>query len=139
MGPYLRSTLLLLLLLLPLGCRPAAAPVLTYSVSPCQESIAPGDLATWAKVEAGYQGEAIVIHHNLDYVCCAEIELRLEREGSLLKIIETNTGEFCRCKCGFVVDAAVTGLPRGRYIVQVWGVAFEDQAPELLAEVVVEG
>lgn len=128
------ALLLLLLMLLALGCQTPGAPQMTYTVSPCQEGIAPGDLASWAKVEAHTEGGKILLQQNLDYVCCAKVELRLERQGSLLKVTETNVGEMCRCKCGYVIAAEITGLPRGRYTLQVWGVAFEDQQPELLGE-----
>ena len=132
-----------ILLIALAGCSPAGAavaggaPELTYTVSPCQEGIGPGELAAWARVDAQAEAGAIHVTQNLSYVCCARVELSLERSGNLLKLVETNTGEMCRCMCGYVVDAQIKGLPSGSYTVQVWGVRFEDMQPELLSEVAV--
>jgi hypothetical protein len=71
----------------------------------------------------------------LTYVCCAELELTLEREGSTIRIVERNVGEICRCMCEYLVEGEVTGLDPGTYEVQVWGVEYEDvHSLELLYE-----
>ncbi|MCL6430061.1 MAG: hypothetical protein K6V36_04260 [Anaerolineae bacterium] len=113
-------------------------PQLTYTVSACQEHVAVEELPSWARVEVTATEGAIRIQQNLSYVCCATVQLELEQSGNVLKIVETNVGEMCRCMCGYVVDARIEGLRPGRYTVQVWGVRFEEMEPELLGEQVVE-
>jgi len=126
-----------LLFVLP-GCRPAPGhPTLAWQVSPCQEGIRPDELAAWAKVEAQAEDGVIHLRQNLSYVCCAKVELSLERSGDLLRLVEVNTGQMCRCLCGYRVEARISGLPKGRYTVQVWGVKYEEQEPKLLGEVAV--
>ncbi len=113
-------------------------PRLTYTVSACQDHIDAEELPSWARVEVTAAEGAIQVHQNLSYVCCATVQLELEQSGSVLKIVETNVGEMCRCMCGYIVDARVEGLRPGRYTIQVWGVRFEEMEPELLGEQVVE-
>lgn len=117
---------------------PASPPQLTYTVSACQEHVAVEDLPSWARVEVIATEGAIRVQQNLSYVCCATVQLELEQADNVLKIVETNVGEMCRCMCGYVVDARIEGLRPGRYTVQVWGVRFEDMEPELLGEQVVD-
>ncbi len=113
---------------------PASTPVtLTSAAGPCDESIPLDELDTWAGVEVTAQNGAIHIEQNLFYVCCAELALSAGQEGATIKVIETNVGEVCRCMCGYSVRMDLTGLPSGRYTVEVWGVQHRDVHPlELL-------
>jgi hypothetical protein len=73
------------------------------------------------------------VEQNLSYVCCAELEIAAGRSGDVIKLIETNVGEVCRCVCGYPVTARLTNLPTGTYTVEVWGVQHLDIHPlELL-------
>jgi len=106
---------------------------LSASVGPCDETIPPDTLDGWAGVEAIVQDGAIHVEQNLSYVCCAELALTAGRDGAVIKVVETNVGEVCRCMCGYQVTADLTGLSPGTYTVEVWGVQHFDVHPlELL-------
>jgi|YelNatPaOPRAMG01_1025707.scaffolds.fasta_scaffold285200_1 hypothetical protein len=123
------------LLFLPLAC--GSAPTLSYTVGPCQESAWSPSMQN--RVEVFARGSDLYLEQDVAYVCCARIALRLESEGNLLKVIETNEGEVCRCMCAYHVSARVSGLARGRYRVQVWGIQYQDIHPlELLGEETVD-
>ncbi len=123
--------LVLATLLLALSC--GSATTFSYTVGPCQESAWSPDLKE--RVEIVARDSQIRIEQDVGYVCCARIALDLERQGNLLKVIETNEGEVCRCMCAYHVSARIGGLPPGRYRVQVWGIQYQDIHPlELLGE-----
>jgi len=113
---------------------------LSFDVGPCEEPTSPDTLHEWAGVEIIVQGDVIHVEQNLSYVCCAELALSAGRDGEVIKLIETNVGEVCRCVCGYPVIANIDGLDPGTYTVEVWGVQHFDVHPlELLgsAEVTV--
>jgi hypothetical protein len=86
-------------------------------------------------VQIVVEGETIRLTQTLTYVCCAELELTLEREGSRIRIEGKNVGEICRCMCEYLVESEVTGLDPGTYEVQIWGVEYEGvHSLELLYE-----
>ncbi len=102
-------------------------------VGPCDQSISMAALGEWAEVVVTVQDGAIHIEQKLAYVCCAELSISAGRDGNVLRIIETNVGEVCRCMCGYQVVVDLPGLPAGDYAVEVWGVQHEDVHPlELL-------
>ncbi len=113
---------------------PASEPVsLTADVGPCDETIPSDTLGEWAGVEITVQEGAIHVEQNLSYVCCAELALAAGRDGVAIKVVETNVGQVCRCMCGYLVTADLTGLDPGTYTVEVWGVQHFDVHPlELL-------
>jgi len=120
---------------------PADEPLLlSFDVGSCDETVPPDSLNEWAGVEFSVdtsvdtvQEGAIHIEQNLSYVCCAELALTAGREGEVIKVIETNVGEVCRCMCGYPLTADLTGLSPGTYTVEVWGVQHFDVHPlELL-------
>jgi hypothetical protein len=106
---------------------------LAFDVGSCDESIPPDTLDEWAGIEITIQHGAIHVEQNLSYVCCAELALAAGRDGEVIRVIETNVGQVCRCMCGYPVTADVTGLESGRYTMEVWGVQHFDVHPlELL-------
>jgi len=112
-----------------------ARPQFSYTVSECDQDIPVDQLTAWARVDITAREGTVQIRQNLDYVCCAEIVLAMKQEENVIKIIETNKGDICKCMCGYKVSAEITGLPAGRYTIQVWGVEYQDvHAPELLGE-----
>ena len=125
-----------LIALLLAGCaRPATvgplavSPELTYTVGECRQDITADKLKDWAKVEIVAADGVIKVTQNIDYVCCAVVEAQLEVEGQVIKLVETNVGEVCRCMCGYELQAEITGLPAGAYTVEVWGVQYQDVHP----------
>lgn len=106
---------------------------LSTNVGPCDETIPPDTLGEWAGVEITVQDEDIHIEQNLSYVCCAELALAAGQDGTVIKIVETNVGQVCRCMCGYQLVAHLPCLSPGAYTVEVWGVQHFDAHPlELL-------
>lgn len=113
----------------------AGRPTLTYSVGGCSEQSETTRAATDGEVQIVGEGDTIHVAHKLTYVCCAELVLTTEQEGSTIRLLEKNTGEICRCMCDYEVEADITGLSPGVYQVEVWGVEYEDvHTPELLGQ-----
>lgn len=112
---------------------------LSFSMEECDQSITPNTDPDWAKVEITVQDGDIQVEQNLSYVCCAALEITAGQNGDVIKLIETNVGEVCRCMCGYPVTARLTDLPAGTYTVEVWGVQYLDVHPlELLGSAEVE-
>ena len=91
-------------------------------VGECDEGITPTTDPEWAKVEITVRGGDIHVEQNLSYVCCAELAIAAGQDGDVIKLIETNVGEVCRCMCRYPVTARLADLPPGTYTVEVWGV-----------------
>ncbi|MFQ6101727.1 MAG: hypothetical protein ACE5OS_10915 [Anaerolineae bacterium] len=107
---------------------------LSFDVGECDETITLGAMPPdWEGVQVVVQDGAIHLEQNLSYVCCAELTLVAGRDGEVIKVVETNVGEVCRCICGYTLTADLTGLEPGTYTVEVWGVQHFDVHPlELL-------
>ncbi|NPV55418.1 MAG: hypothetical protein HPY76_01925 [Anaerolineae bacterium] len=117
------------------GESPAAAPAtLTYQVGECDQSAV---LEMVEKVEITVTDGVAQIEQDARYVCCAEFVLTLEQEDGTLKLIETNTGEVCRCFCAYHISAQISDIPENVRALQVWGIYFPEMHPlELLGETV---
>jgi hypothetical protein len=114
------------------------APSLTYAVGGCAEEADATRASGKGEVHIVGEGHIIHVEQKLVYVCCAELELALDREGNTIVLVERNVGEICRCLCEYDVSADVIGLDPGTYDVQVWGVEYQDMStPELLAQATV--
>jgi hypothetical protein len=134
-----RKLIVVLLLILTACASPAKPttekPQLIYTVDECNEDIPLDQLDDWAEIDITVKGGEIRIHHNLAYVCCAEINVDMEKESKVIKLVETNVGDYCECMCGYEIEAKIAGLPPGHYIVQVWGVKYQDlEKPNLLGD-----
>ena len=132
-----RAVMCVMVFILAAACTTpeAGRPTLTYSVGGCSEQAETTRAATDGEVEIVGQGDTIHVSQKLTYVCCAELVLTTEQEGSTIKLLEKNTGEICRCMCDYEVEADITGLNPGVYQVEVWGVEYEDvHIPELLGQ-----
>jgi hypothetical protein len=120
-----------------MGCADAGTPLpkLEYTVGGCTGESEASRGGVTSEVEITGGADSIHLEQRLTYVCCAELELSLERDGNTLRVTETNVGEICRCLCEYSIVADVTGLDPGEYEVEVWGVEYEDlHTPELLEE-----
>jgi len=117
----------------------AGRPTLTYSVGGCEEQSDTARAASDGEVQIVGEGDTIHVAQRLSYVCCAELELTTEQEGSTIRLLEKNIGEVCRCMCDYEVEADIAGLSPGVYQVEVWGVEYEDvHTPELLGQATIE-
>lgn len=109
--------------------------LLSAAVGACDETLAPDALEEWHGAEFEVRDGLIHFTHKVHYVCCAELALAAGRDGSAIKIVETNVGEVCRCMCGYTITAELTGLQPGTYTVEIWGVQHLRVHPlELLGE-----
>jgi hypothetical protein len=99
---------------------------LSFSAGECDQSITPDSNPEWATVTISVEGSDVLVEQNLSYVCCAELVISAGRNGDVIKLVETNAGEVCRCMCGYPVTARLTDLPAGDYTVEVWGVQYLD-------------
>ncbi|HUX76527.1 MAG TPA: hypothetical protein VMY40_07820 [Anaerolineae bacterium] len=95
---------------------------LSFDVKPCDETVPPDALNDRAGMEISVRDGAVHIEQHVSTVCCAELALAAGRDGDVIRVIETNVGQVCRCMCGYPVTADLTGLPAGTYTVEVWGV-----------------
>ena len=125
---------------------PLTAPKLTYEVGGCGDQKA-GEIKRGAslqnEVEVSVGDSSIKLLHHLRYVCCAEIEVELasveEVDGQvLIKLLEKNVGEMCKCICSYEVSIKLSGLKPGTYRIQIIGVEFEDMPTEVLWEGIVK-
>lgn len=106
---------------------------LSSDVGPCDENLSPDTVREWAGVEIVVQQDVVHIDQVLSYTCCAELALSAGWDGQVVRVIETNVGEVCRCMCGYPIIANIDGLDPGTYTVEVWGVQHFDVHPlELL-------
>ena len=121
-------------------------PVLTYSVGGCLIK-SPGEITRGQKlkseVEVSIEDSSIKLLHHLSYVCCADMVVNLQaiekhENYTLLRIVEKNVGEICRCICDYEIEIRVSNLAPGRYRLEIYGVEFEDVPAEKLWEGLVE-
>lgn len=108
-----------------------AQPTLTYEVGECDESLTGEALNTWAGAVVTPIEGGLDFVHRIAYNCCADIVASLgqDPERNILRLVETNRGEVCRCMCGYEMTGSVTGLQAERYTVQFWGVQKPDLHP----------
>ncbi|MDI6806285.1 MAG: eight-cysteine-cluster domain-containing protein [Candidatus Aenigmarchaeota archaeon] len=117
-------------------------PILNYNVGGCEkqeerEYIRARGVEERVDVEV-VDGFINLIHH-LNYVCCANMKVYLDSsesfpEYTLIKIKEKNEGEMCRCICDYEISIKIGPLEKGKYLIQIWGVEFENMSAELLWE-----
>jgi hypothetical protein len=106
---------------------------LAYSVGGCAEQSDVTRAADLGEVRIVSRGGAIHVEQRLNYVCCADIVVRLEQDENTIKLMEKNDGEICRCICEYDIEAEISALDPGLYVVEVWGVEYQDvYTPELL-------
>lgn len=128
-----------------LGRPPGGGPKLAISVGGCAEERV-GELTrghgSVGSVRLRVEGSSLILHHGLRYVCCADISasLYVEDRGDhrLLRIVERNSGEMCRCICDYEIELRVWDLEPGRYKIELYGVEYEGIPAEKLWEGFVE-
>ena len=121
-------------------------PVLTYSVGGCLIR-SPGEITRGQKlkseVEVSIEDSSVKLLHRLSYVCCADMVVNLqgvEKRGNytLLRIVEKNVGEICKCICDYEIEMRISNLAPGRYRLEIYGVEFKDMPAEKLWEGLIE-
>jgi hypothetical protein len=102
------------------------SPSISFSIGTRDPAMASSAAQDWAGVEISAQDDVVHLKHNLQYSCCAEIEIAIGQEGNVIRVIETNVGDVCSCMAGYPITMLVRGLPPGAYTVEVWGVQYYD-------------
>jgi len=118
----------------PTGRPPAGKPALIYSVGGCSSMSYDGltrGYGSTSRIELTTGPSSINMIHHLSYVCCADIVVSLEPvehrgDHILLKIVERNVGEMCRCICEYEITIKIADLEPGRYKIELYGVQYED-------------
>lgn len=114
-------------------------PKLEFVVSGCEDK----NEEVYENIRGGIQQENVEINveenyvklkHHLKYVCCAKVVVKFEKIGNVIKLIEKNEGDMCRCICEYDVESKVGPLTNGRYTIELYGVEFEDMPGEKLFE-----
>lgn len=101
-----------------------------YSVSPCNQE----DKETFTNITINEN--YTTIHQKVSYVCCANITVRYEINGSTLNIYEDNKGEICRCICNYEIKATIPA--KNITEVRVYGIYYPEVHPyELLGEEII--
>jgi hypothetical protein len=101
-----------------------ATPTSVAFEHPCEEKVEPKDYDSWAGVEIKPMDDGFHFTHRIPYVCCAKVIFSAGGTAAdgVIRIVETNVGEICRCMCPYVVEGEVHGLPSGTYTVEFWGI-----------------
>ncbi|MBN1786166.1 MAG: hypothetical protein JW825_04160 [Candidatus Methanofastidiosa archaeon] len=81
---------------------------------------------TKAYVEDG----SLIIDHEMEYYCCAVLEMEAFMDDGTISIYLINVGDVCRCICNYNVRASVHDLPKGDYHVRLCGVLLHEYGPE---------
>lgn len=125
---------------------PPTAPKLTYEVGGCGDQKS-GEIKRGippkSEVEVEVGESEVKLLHRLRYVCCAKIEVELMSvketdDQVLIKLLERNVGEMCRCICSYDVSIKLSGLKPGKYRIQIIGIEFEEMPTEILWEGTIE-
>jgi len=117
-------------------------PTLSYEVGGCS-SKSVGEIKRGqgleGNVEVSVGDSSIKLLHHLKYVCCADIVVEIksiekQNDHTVIKILEKNVGEMCRCICEYEITMKISGLKPGKYKLEIYGVEYEDMPTEKLWE-----
>jgi len=121
-------------------------PRLSYAASGCIDALRlpPSATATACETAAGAPawlnlqvsttapGE-IHFRYQLPFNCCGTLVLDSTlREGDILAIVATNTGNSCRCMCPYDLSGRLTNLPAGTYRLQIYEARDRDDPAPLV-------
>ncbi len=104
-----------------------------YNISDCDESKSGIGFVSITADEKN-----IIIRQRLNYVCCANITLRSERSGNVIRVFESNVGGVCKCVCGYDINALILNLAAGEYKILVYGVDYNGMGVDRLGDDVVD-
>ncbi len=112
---------------------------LDYSIGSCEKGAETrGNASSYGTTNVTAHNRSVVVSQNLSYACCARLKLDWSIDGKQITVTETNEGDMCRCVCDYRVNATIGPLSPGKYTVTVYGVAYQNTAPDLLAHKEVE-
>lgn len=60
-------------------------------------------------------GDSIVYNRYEEHICCREVIVTTQRQGSIINITEYWFGQGCKCMCSSMVHAVIYNLPKGEY------------------------
>lgn len=109
----------LVILLLLSGCIQQSSNVfMAYTVSECDREEPVG-------VSIEKAGDVVYIKQVEQYVCCANITLRMNTTGKTIKIYEENVGSMCRCICPFKAEIYLYNATDYENV-EIYGIKFKD-------------
>lgn len=123
-------TILIILVIIISGCTiPQATPQpqqgISYSVLGCSGdafSLTEEDLAKPPyKMTAETVGDTIKLYKKQSHYCGADITIEMQKEGNVIKLIESNHNAIAKCMCLYDVNVTLTDL-EGKYKIELWGV-----------------
>ena len=130
--------LIIFILIFISGCKTNSLPTkqarLEYTIGGCIEE---KEFTRSSKVESPkvyVKGNFLILKHDFDYVCCANLTLYETIKNNSITIIEENVGGYCRCMCEYNVEAKLGPLTKGVYKIKVYGIKYQNMEPELLTE-----
>lgn len=98
----------------------------SYQVGECsQDKFRSLNTSSVSVIDYETIGNSLQVDQQLNYICCADIELRKEVVGNTIKIYERNRGGMCECLCTYPIDFSVKGLRSGDYTLRIYGVEYE--------------
>ena len=65
-------------------------------------------------------GNEILYSRAINHLCCRKVEIQKETIESTINIFEEWSGIGCRCICFSEIEATVSNIPTGLYIVNVY-------------------
>ncbi len=91
---------------------------------PCDDSATAESHHDQAGVEIKPMDDGFHFVHRIPYACCADIVFSAGGTAAdgVIRIVETNVGEVCRCMCSYTIEGEIHGLPSGTYTVEFWGI-----------------
>lgn len=107
---------------------------LTYEIFGCDEenyTQTKPQIKRGENVDVEVDGGAVYFTHYLNYVCCADIEVKIaniqkKSDHVFIKLLEKNTGEMCECTCDYDIDMVLSPVLPGDYVVEMWGVGYDN-------------
>jgi len=81
-------------------------------------------------------GNEVKYSRAINHLCCRKVEIQKETSGSTINIFEVWSGLGCRCICFSEIEATVSNIPSGSYIVNAYMTGTE---PVLNGTKIVEG
>ncbi len=112
---------------------------LDYTIGACEKgSETRGNASSYGRFNFTAHNRSVVVSQNLSYVCCAVLKLDWSIDGNQITVTETNEGDMCRCICNYRVNATIGPLSSGKYTITVYGVEYQNTAPDLLAQEEIE-
>jgi len=103
---------------------------LDYDIYGCQEPMEKEyvfEKSENQKVTKYVNPDGVIFTHEINYVCCADLELEIasvekKQDLTLVKLTEKNAEQMCDCVCDYEIEMDLAPLEPGKYAVEMWGI-----------------